>query len=361
MYVVTYDGIDYECLPIFSSGYWGFNVLGNPLLSGDDSFEDNGLPFCVLMNQSWGQLEVYYKCGISETHTVTIRTDIVNKLDNVFIDLPIGKGSDDNSVVLNNLSPDNATNEYTVACGYNSKAIGYSAFAEGEATVARGTASHSEGSYTEASGRMGHAEGHYTNAQGESSHAQGYRTKAIGRNSHTQGNQTVATRRSSCAFGEFNDYPTKCEQVVTENQTVSIYDSDNGYVSSEFTFDQDTGFTLSNPVAVTGAPKEFPIYYIKYRETDTTMYLLTSKASWPKFNCTRYYRSDKTEERSGYAVMVGNGTSEESRSNAHTLDWEGNAWFAGSVECTAVIVKSPSGKKFKLSVSDTGTIAATEV
>lgn len=32
-----------------------------------------------------------------------------------------------------------------------------------------------------------------------------------------------------------------------------------------------------------------------------------------------------------YAHIVGNGTAEDDRSNAHTLDWDGNAWFAGKV------------------------------
>ena len=32
-----------------------------------------------------------------------------------------------------------------------------------------------------------------------------------------------------------------------------------------------------------------------------------------------------------YAHIVGNGTSNVARSNAHTLDWSGNAWYAGSV------------------------------
>ena len=31
------------------------------------------------------------------------------------------------------------------------------------------------------------------------------------------------------------------------------------------------------------------------------------------------------------ALIIGNGTSKEVRSNAHTLDWSGNAWFAGDV------------------------------
>ena len=32
-----------------------------------------------------------------------------------------------------------------------------------------------------------------------------------------------------------------------------------------------------------------------------------------------------------YAHIVGNGTNEKSRSNAHTLDWKGNAWYAGKL------------------------------
>lgn len=38
------------------------------------------------------------------------------------------------------------------------------------------------------------------------------------------------------------------------------------------------------------------------------------------------------EDESGiYACVVGNGTQVNKRSNAHTLDWSGNAWFAGDV------------------------------
>ena len=69
-----------------------------------------------------------------------------------------------------------------------------------------------------------------------------------------------------------------------------------------------------------------------------------------------------------YAHIVGNGTGVDGAankfSNAHTLDWSGNAWFAGTVEGTAIIVKSStagSSKKFKILVDDSGTIKATEV
>lgn len=39
-----------------------------------------------------------------------------------------------------------------------------------------------------------------------------------------------------------------------------------------------------------------------------------------------------TEDKQGvYADIIGNGISENSRSNAYTLDWQGNGWFAGDV------------------------------
>ncbi len=71
-----------------------------------------------------------------------------------------------------------------------------------------------------------------------------------------------------------------------------------------------------------------------------------------------------SDDEGKYAHIVGNGYREGSKvhnSNAHTLDWEGNAWFAGTVEGTAMILLSPSGKRFKITVSDNGTLSAAEV
>lgn len=60
-----------------------------------------------------------------------------------------------------------------------------------------------------------------------------------------------------------------------------------------------------------------------------------------------------------YLHIVGNGSSDTDRTNAHTLDWDGNAWFAGTVEGTALILKSPSGKRFRITVDDSGNLSAT--
>ena len=74
------------------------------------------------------------------------------------------------------------------------------------------------------------------------------------------------------------------------------------------------------------------------------------------------------DDENKYAFIVGNSDknilSDQYRSNAHTIDWSGNAWFAGTVEGTAIIVKSStpdSTKKFKITVDDSGAITATEV
>ena len=54
-----------------------------------------------------------------------------------------------------------------------------------------------------------------------------------------------------------------------------------------------------------------------------------------------------------YAHIVGNGESEAQRSNAHTVDWDGNAWFAGTMEGDGIILPdTETGKKYKLTVAN---------
>lgn len=87
--------------------------------------------------------------------------------------------------------------------------------------------------------------------------------------------------------------------------------------------------------------------------------------------------------KSNLLHIVGNGTAVK-RSNAHTLDKSGNAWYAGDVyvgstsgtnrdagskklateayvDDTKLVIASPGGKKFKITVDDAGTLSATEV
>ena len=188
--------------------------------------------------------------------------------------------------------------------------IGINSHAEGSDTTASGNHSHAEGRSTKASGAESHAEGNFTTASGNYSHAEGANTTASGTDSHAEGYSTTASGYTSHAEG-FSTVASADYQHVE-----GIYNIDDGA------------------------------------------------------------NGDKLH-------IVGNGTSLKC-SNAHTLDKSGNAWYAGDVyvgstsgtnrdagskklateeyvDGTKLIVASSSGKKYKITVDDSGTLSATEV
>ena len=167
-----------------------------------------------------------------------------------------------------------------------------------------GENSYAAGLTTIASGNASHAEGRNTTASGPSSHAEGDGTTASGVNSHSEGNGTTASGYYSHAEGA--------------STTASGYYS---HAEGECTI------ASSSHQHVQG----------------------------------HYNLEDKAHK---YAHIVGNGDGPSYRSNAHTLDWSGNAWYAGTVEGKALILPSStenSTKKFRITVDDSGAITATEV
>ena len=126
-----------------------------------------------------------------------------------------------------------------------------------------------EGKGTTASGKWSHAEGYSTIASESASHAEGVGTIASGFVSHAEGNGTKA----SCDYSH-------AEGNLTEAS------GDSSHAEGLETKAQ------GNNQHVQG----------KYNISDTTS-----------------------------AHIVGNGSSYSNKSNAHTLDWNGNAWFAGDV------------------------------
>lgn len=78
------------------------------------------------------------------------------------------------------------------------------------------------------------------------------------------------------------------------------------------------------------------------------------------------YNIEDTEKDAGsnrhkYIHIVGNGNNEQNRSNAHTLDWSGNAWYQGTVESAGMLLTSSNGTRYRFTVSDDGTLTATVV
>jgi hypothetical protein len=120
-------------------------------------------------------------------------------------------------------------------------------------------------------GKYAFAEGNNTTASGINSHAEGNRTTASSNYSHAEGSNTTASGDSSHAEGG--------------NTTAS---GDTSHAEGCYTI----------------ASSKYQHVQGKYNIEDTT---------------------------ETYAHIVGNGTSTSARSNAHTLDWDGNAWFAGNI------------------------------
>lgn len=147
-----------------------------------------------------------------------------------------------------------------------------------------GTGSSAVGYGVEASGYTSHAEGTYTSASGESSHAEGISTKALGKYSHAEGSETIASYESSHAEGTETIASGHCSHVEGYRTTASGKSS--------------------------------------HAEGDTTKASSDYQHVQGKFNI-----EDTTNK---YAHIVGNG-SENNKSNAHTLDWNGNGWFAGKL------------------------------
>lgn len=165
--------------------------------------------------------------------------------------------------------------------GIDTEASGICSHAEGYNTKARGEYSHTEGDNSTASGSYGsHAEGVGTTASGNyGSHAEGNMTTASGiYGSHAEGTRTTASGNSSHSEG---------------SQTKAI-----GLNSHAEGFD-------------TAATRKSQHVFGEYNIVDT--------------------QGSDEDSKGQYIEIVGNGTASDDRSNARTLDWDGNERLAGTL------------------------------
>ena len=125
--------------------------------------------------------------------------DYIDEISDIkYIDLSIGGTVFNcNSVII----PEGNYSAHEFTYKYLSGVEGTNAFAEGDATLAKGNSSHTEGEWNTASGDYSHTEGEYTAAQGQSSHAEGEDTLAMGDASHAEGSRTLAVGDYSHAEG----------------------------------------------------------------------------------------------------------------------------------------------------------------
>lgn len=189
----------------------------------------------------------------------------------------------------------------------------------------------------------------------------------VGAYSTALGRNNVAADQHLTAMGRYNICPVYTTYLKRHGQNQHI---NRGVLySSSITMDGYT-IVLDNSATTTvgelgNVYSSIGSFYFKYSSVDPNVYYYDGESSCTAagINYT-IWCNVVVVNRLECAVIVGNGTSDTERSNAHTLDWHGNAWYAGTVEGTAMIVKSStanSTKKFKITVNDSGTITATEV
>ena len=232
----------------------------------------------------------------------------VNKLNSLLL----GKDVD----IYNSLSiqrnPNSKIGEYSTAMGYFTEASGDFSHAEGESTKALGDCSHAEGTNTTASGNFSHAEGESTKALGNyshtegadttasnyQSHAEGYNTTASGMNSHSEGESTKALGDCSHAEGKYTEASGESSHV----------EGDNSHATGDFSHAEGN--------------------YTRASASNSHTEGYSTIASSENQHVQGKYNIEDTEGK--YAHIVGNGTYNKT-SNAHTLDWEGNGWYAGKL------------------------------
>lgn len=343
-YKVTFNGTEYEC--VASATDYGAIFIGNG--SKFDVSSGNNEPFFCFVNSD-GNSECYL--ATSETGTFTIKIIEMKSID---IQLPEkyisykpglkveGKVytiygeeviAEKGAEVFNDYADNIASGEYSHAEGEYSKASGTSSHAEGISTEASGSYSHAEGCNTGAYGYASHAEGDQTTASGHSSHAEGTFTTAYGSSSHAEGYYNRAMTQYQHVQGKYNKYEEIDTYKISNYYTTTIDIPTEEFLSGDsYTFDPETGYiTITNPITTTEPVVGKYILLDTTKNGNTkTVYKITSITDTELR--VKYYYTDTNDTVNGkYAHIVGNGTAENKRSNAHTLAWDGTAEYQGDV------------------------------
>lgn len=229
-----------------------------------------------------------------------------------------------------------ATGSYSHAEGANTKATGnWGSHAEGEGGLASGSRSHTEGSYTKATGDYGaHAEGDGSEASGEASHAEGANTKATAQNAHAEGRSTEATGLQSHAEG----FMSKSQGFVSHAEGQETVSSGSrahaeGYKSSATASQshaEGTETSATSPDAhaegyktvASGAQSHSQGYEsVASGDQSHASGSFTVAAS---NNQTVIGRANNIDSANTYAFIIGNGTTNDNRSNAFSVTWDGD-------------------------------------
>ena len=269
-----------------------------------------------------------------------------------------------------------ADGEASHAEGFGSKAQGLASHAEGHTVIANGYASHAEGEGSKSLEFYSHSEGYYTNSTGFASHSEGENTTASGSNSHAEGLSTNATGKQSHAEGESTkatNINSHAEGLNTQAKGLASHaEGNNTKATAEWSHAEGLETTASGAVShaegrcTTASKKsshaegEWTSAINDYAHAEGYNTIASGQTSHTEGTGTfasgnnqhvqgRYNLKDLDENQKAtnkYAHIVGNGNSDSNRSNAHTLDWNGNAYYAGDVYVNTIFDEyEEEGKK----------------
>ena len=267
--------------------------------------------------------------------------------------------------------------------GFRTDTEGQASHTEGQGTYATKSYAHAEGINTLASGLGAHAEGHYSTASGLDSHAEGYYEHTNPIYLSGEANATTYTWTDSKSV-----IPTlyQYEHLISEGGAYLtahlIANFERRKVSEDYIKVTNLDIpnqtitvasTLSSASAITNKAYYFFFSsiaegYVSHAENFLTMakgtashsegYKTIAKGQYShsqgggtiaskngQFALGTYNIEDDSTtavhpggyvEAGQYAVIVGNGYADTTnkeiiRSNAHTLDWQGNGWYAGKL------------------------------
>lgn len=300
--LIVYDADENYNYPRFKVGIWD---------GESEKTED-----MLVSNLPFSTSKQVVESGLGENSIQQVGTGVVARGDKT---LAIGNGSNDFNILYPNtlsddeiiaawdtaheqvvkpggLDPDEA-GMFSVALGNNSQVFGQDCLANlagqafGRRTKAIGKRSHSEGTDTAATGNNSHVEGQDSIAKAVAAHAEGYGTVAGthgntggGEGAHSEGTYTKALATASHAEG-----------TSTEARATASHTEGAGTIATQ------------NYQHVQG----------------------------------KYNYLDENGDAGNYAHIIGGGINASNRQNIHTVDWNGNAWYKGSVDAKGAKFSAP--------------------
>ena len=204
--------------------------------------------------------------------------------------------------------------------GLGTQAIANATHAEGFNTVASGDNAHAEGAGVQSSGHAAHAEGGGTTVSGEYAHAEGSGSTASNNAAHAEGSGTQATANSAHAEGggaQATAYAAHAEGGGT-------------IASGQCAHAEGGGTTASGAWSHAEGGSTCAIGQGSHAEGTGTYAKNAYQHVGGKFNMHDPSRAN-SDQIGTYAEIIGNGTSDTQRSNARTLDWQGNEALAGGL------------------------------